>query len=113
MQLVNPMDWMGRVKLDGQATVLLTLLDDDVASAQLAYADYRQATQRLERGVAPGFPNEALREARHHAKTFVCAMRRVGLLGQTLSGSRNLFPPTVAPDIKRAWQRKKTFLIAT
>lgn len=46
------------------------------------------------------------KQAFHYAKSYICAMRRVGRLFEDLSSNRSLFVDTVSDVIKLVWKKK-------
>ncbi len=114
----------------------LYLLDQDILSAQISLRDYR-AAQSLEEDTRstlkslPPFTRESSQEEHiqsalatlisledfhsltshsilHYAKSFICAMRRIGRVLESLSEKRAIFPPPVAQIIRLTWRKKRT-----
>ena len=106
MELVTSTDWQMEGKIFGEPSMRLILLDQDVASVQIAYADYCESQQKL------FDPNnteiDKLAQARvfHNAKVFVSAVRRVGRLAEAMSANRAVFG-SAAKEIQFAWRKKK------
>lgn len=103
MQLVSTGEWLSLLAPTTPQLRFLSCLDGDVQSVQVAYETYQHDGSQLEklRGLALGEMNARVI---HHAKTFVCAMRRVGRVLEM--ADQKHFPREVAQVIK--YQRKVT-----
>ena len=86
-----------------EAATLLILLDRDVRNASIAFQLFEtsKASFLSRRNYIP--------EMMHHASCFVCAVRRVARLLETLSSKRPGLKPTVAKVVKIEWRKKKSF----
>ncbi len=113
----------------------LYLLDQDVRSAHISLRDYQavknlgEDTRSVIRSMTP-FTSESFQEGHiqsaleslisledfhshnsysilHYAKSFICAMRRIGRILEALSADRTIFPQPVAADIKLTWRKKQ------
>lgn len=105
MRLPGSSDWLGKVNLWGENQVRLLLLDQDLCSAQIALDDYLA----LDQAAAPAAEAQVTAARRiHHAKSFVCAMRRAGRMFEALSAHRSSLPGMVADAIQVEWRKKKT-----
>jgi hypothetical protein len=80
-------------------------LDEDIRSAQIAFAAYAKAASRILR--KPKNIEIANAHAFHEARAFVTACRRVGRLLETVNVS--IFPPPVAAAVKLQRSAKKQF----
>lgn len=112
MNLVDSGDWLEPGRLPQEQVVRLKLLDSDVQSVQFAFEAYQRERARIE--AAAAMPDRDINKAAlaailHHAKVFVCAVRRVGRLGKALSSSRYLFEGSVGEAIRIAWKKKRKF----
>ena len=106
MKLLNSVDWLKEwISADpsigpaDKRIIHLLLLDEDIRSVHIALSDYLSAREHL----AEGRTEEVI----HYGKSFVCAMRRVGHLLESLSVRKSIFPNPVADTIKVTWRKKK------
>lgn len=106
MKPIDSIDWLIPLHNHGEVTVRLFLLDQDVASVQLSFADYENSKKELIGDFNALTRELAQHKIFHNAKVFVSAVRRVGRLVEAMSANRNLFG-TAANDIKLAWRKKK------
>lgn len=112
MSIVESIDWLHSSKAFGELAVRLLLIDDDLRSAQLAYRDHSDALRVLEElnpTVDMQSHLEMMAEVFHYAKSFVCAMRRVGRLAEALVAHRSLLGEEAGDEVRIAWRKKKSF----
>ena len=89
----------------------LHLLDQDVQSAQIALHLYRRARvfshEHSRSGGRPAVHLGAHAAIFHHAKSFVCAMRRVARVMEGLVATRSMYPPSVAEAMRLQWRIRR------
>ena len=108
VNFVRSSDWLRGAKLTSEQTIRLTILDYDILSAQIAIDDFRR-TKAVLNSCDPGDELAiAIGRAIHHAKGFVCAMRRIARVLEFMSSTRGVFPEPVATVVKSVWRKKKT-----
>jgi hypothetical protein len=106
MELVTSMDWLTEGKVFGEASMRLMLLDQDVASVQIAYVDYCESKERLFGPKNTEIDKLAQARVFHNAKVFVSSVRRVGRLAESMSANRAIFG-SAAKEMQLAWRKKK------
>lgn len=79
------------------------LLGMDVENAAIAFRLFETSK------AVPWSHGASNREIMHHAACFVCAVRRVGRLLETINRNRSCLMPTVAEVVKLEWRKKKSF----
>ena len=87
----------------------MLVFDVDVQSAQIALEDYLAAAAAQDSSESVGVDRAALARQIHHAKVFVCSVRRVGRLLEDFSANRSIFSADVADAIKLIWKRNRSF----
>lgn len=110
MALLRHYDWLfssAQNDLPADATARLFLLDYDVQSAQIAFEDF-SAAKRAGESITRGGVGEGVARELHYAKTFVCAMMRVGRVAKDIASNARLFG-IGGPTIKLAWRKKSAF----
>ena len=113
MRLVHPTEWSrGFPPLPPEWSVRLCLLDNDVQSVQLSFIDFLASRVRTDLSPSPGVDLLSHAELFHHAKVFVCAVRRVARLAESLVAFRSTLPDTQADAIQLAWRKKAAFFAA-
>ena len=113
MRLVSSSEWLHRAfDLTPAWQARLLLLDQDVQSVQLSFAAYEASL--LRQGLAPGPGVDALTHAEtfHHAKSFVCAIRRVARLASSIVSARSSLTTAQSDGIQLAWRKKASFFDA-
>jgi hypothetical protein len=84
------------------------LFDLDLQSAQLAFVAYSRVMARVPSNKV-GLKTH-LAELFHHAKTYVCAMRRVARMLEAMYSTRAKMPESLAQAVKLAWRKHKAKL---
>ncbi len=87
--------------------LVVDMLEDDVTSVELAYRDFERALCGSRDFDSPSHA-EARAAMFHHAKTFVCAMRRVGRMCEMLVSVCGRYK--AGAKVKVAWRKKKARL---
>lgn len=103
-------DWLKTTSARENEAIWLILFDLDIQSAQIALDDYLAARDALTSFSGPGVDRVALARVLHNAKVFVCAMRRLGRLLESMAANRSVFPPRVANAVQLAWKKHRSFL---
>lgn len=101
MALVTSDDWE-QAALGHEAATWMLLLDSDIQSCQIALADYSQCNSRI-LDTDPSQRHYMF----HYAKTFVCAMRRIGRLLESIQSMRQILPPGTRAVVRLVWLRTK------
>src|SRR5438309_967068 len=104
---VSTASWLSRVVCSPEQSTWLDALDDDVRSVQIAYDLYARNARRLTPDLRERTLEETNARTVHHARCFVSAVRRVGLLFETVNLSA--FPKPVAEVIKLERKKKSAF----
>jgi len=106
MKLVYSDDWTLVQNMSNEQIIRMLLLDDDLRSAQISFSDYKRVRNSIF-GENPVEDKMFAKQAFHYAKSYICAMRRVGRLFEDLSSNRSLFDDTVSETIKLVWKKKR------
>ena len=92
--------------------VWLRLLEGDFDSARIAHEGYSRADEQMPSPfVAAQQPQR--RHLFHHARAFVCAVRRIGRLLEAFAGlstGPGDLPASAVELVKSVWKKKKAFL---
>jgi hypothetical protein len=102
---------------NADALARFKLLEQDLASVRFAFADFDQARAEVHRfgldrehwvrdSDARG---EAMDRMFHHAKVFVCGVRRFGRMLEEMYSRRADYPPQVAAAIESAFKKRRAF----
>lgn len=95
----------------GKAMTRLHLLQSDLQSLSFALDDFESACRDVD-SVRPeyvGTDPVAMARLFHHAKTFVCAMRRFARLLESAVGARQEYPPNVCGKLHVLWRENRRF----
>jgi len=104
-----PGKWKETLLPSYEQSLWLDLLEEDVLSAEISFAEYAALAQNLGQ-LAKDELAEANYRLMHFAKSFITAVRRVWWVLETADVS--LFPPVVADAIKLERKKKKSFFEA-
>lgn len=135
IELINS-NWIPLHALSKKQNIRLFLLDQDVLSAQISLRDYHKAQKLAEdtrSDIQSLIPNtrtssqeeqnqsalstlialeythsNTLHSIFHYAKSFICAMRRIGRVLEYLSRDSRIFPKPVTETIKLTWKKKRS-----
>ncbi len=86
-----------------EAATHLMLLSMDVDNATIAFRLFETSN------AAVWSHGDSNREIMYHASCFVCAVRRVGRLLETMVSNKSSLLPAVAKDVTQEWRKKKSF----
>ena len=110
VNLVDSRDWPVFEGFGMAPLVRLYLLDHDIASAQLALESYRAVMQELKEDLVGDAVIRATTVSLHHAKVFVCAMRRAARVLESLAATKAELPQPIADVVSLVWRKKKAML---
>jgi hypothetical protein len=105
MQQQGDRDFLAAV-LEGKALMRLLLLGADLKTIQFSLDDFERARHSLAvpRPDLTGVDPIAMSRVFHHAKTFVCAMRRFARLLEAARHRRSEYPCMVAEALDPEWR---------
>jgi len=107
--------------LPDDASMRLRLLESDLKSLRIAFADYLAAKHQVDttiyagmadsqaNGVNRPFPQDAQSRMFHNAKVFVVCMRRFARILEDTKSRKHEYPKDTAQAIDLTWKKNKAF----
>ena len=93
----------------GNASMRLRLLESDLESLRISFADYLAAQREVDAVRFPPRSRQAWARMFHHAKVFVVCMRRFARLLEAARSKTHEYPRDVGDVIVLAWRKNKAF----
>lgn len=93
----------------GNASMRLRLLELDLESLRISFADYLAAQREVNAARFSPRPHQAQARMFHHAKVFVVCTRRFARLLEAARSKRHEYPREVGDVINLTWRKTKAF----